>query len=215
MNSRKAISRYNSSPIKNIFNLFIVLIMLPVIILLIILISAFIILLTGFPVFFIQQRTGKNGKVFKLIKFRTMINGADKQQAKYKRLNEADGPVFKIRNDPRYTKVGKFLSRTGLDELPQIINILRGEMYLVGPRPLPTYETRGLTKEQKLRLQVLPGITSPWIVNGHHKHTFNAWMDLDKDYVQNATLLTDIETLLKTFLIPIKYILDLFEKDWK
>jgi len=145
-----------------------------------------------------------------MYKFKTMVKGADKMQSKYKNLNEADGPVFKIRNDPRYTKFGKFLSRTGLDELPQIINVLKGEMSLVGPRPLPVYEAEKLTEEQNIRLQVLPGITSSWIANGHHKHKFADWMQLDKVYVQNASLITDINILYKTVLIPIRYILQLF-----
>ena len=111
-----------------------------------------------------------------------MVENAEALQKDLLRLNEMDGPVFKIRNDPRLTKFGKLLYQTGLDELPQLINVIKGEMSLVGPRPLPVYEARLLTKEQNLRLLVKPGITSLWIVNGYHKHTFNNWMKMDKDY---------------------------------
>ena len=164
----------------------------------------------GGPVFFIQKRIGKNGKEFKLIKFRTMKKDAEKLKSKYLHLNDADGPVFKITNDPRYTKFGRFLARTGLDELPQLINVLKGEMSLVGPRPLPIYEANKLTKSQKIRELVKPGITSSWVVQGAHKLSFKRWMELDKEYVRNATLAQDIKILLSTFKIPLGEIYSLF-----
>jgi len=113
-------------------------------------------------------------------------------------LNEADGPVFKIKNDPRFTRVGKFLAQTGFDELPQFFNVLKGQMSLVGPRPLPVYETKRLKSWQKKRLLVLPGMTSPWIINGGHKLTFNEWMRSDIEYLKTKTLIGDIKILLKT-----------------
>lgn len=156
------------------------------------------------PVFFFQKRTGKNGKEFSLFKFRTMIVDAEKLRNKYKKLNVADGPVFKIPNDPRYTKFGKILVKTGLDELPQVINILKGEMSLVGPRPLPVYEENKLTRAQKVRELVLPGITSSWVISGAHRLKFKKWIELDKEYIKHATLIVDIKIMVQTFLLILK-----------
>lgn len=159
------------------------------------------------PIFFIQKRTGKDGKTFRLIKFRTMNLGAEKERNKIRILNEADGPVFKIIDDPRYTKIGKFLAHTGLDELPQLFNVLRCEMSIVGPRPLPTYEANKLTKNQKFRQLVKPGITSSWVISGSHKLKFKEWMQLDKDYVTNAKLTVDLKIITKTAYIMLRQIL--------
>ncbi len=202
------ISFYHLSVKKILFDYGLILALSPLLVAIILITSLFVIFYSGFPILFIQDRVGKKGKVFSMCKFRTMVVQAEKLKTKYVKLNEADGPVFKIKDDPRYTKIGKFLSRTGLDELPQVINILRGEMSLVGPRPLPIYEAKKLTKEQNIRLLVKPGITSTWIANGHHKHTFNTWMNMDKEYVQNATLITDIEVLYRTMAIPANYVLN-------
>jgi len=156
------------------------------------------------PILFKQIRVGKNGKPFQMIKFRTMKVGAEKLQRSLSNLNEADGPVFKILNDPRFTKFGKILAKTGLDELPQLINVLKSEMSIVGPRPLPVYEAEKLTKEQKVRELVLPGITSAWVVNGSHRLSFAKWISLDKDYVQNASFAADLGILGKTVIIMVK-----------
>lgn len=111
--------------------------------------------------FFIQGRTGKNGKIFRMFKFRTISPGAERDQKKYRHLNEADGPVFKIRNDPRFTKFGKWLAWSGLDEPPQVINILKGEMALVGPRPLPPDEERKIPRKWRYKRRTIkPGPTS-------------------------------------------------------
>jgi len=150
------------------------------------------------PVIFRQKRVGLGGKEFFMYKFRSMIEGAEEMKENYEKLNEADGPVFKIKNDPRFTQVGKFLAQTGLDELPQFINVLKGEMSLVGPRPLPVYETAKLKSWQKRRLSVLPGMTSPWVIKGGHKLNFNTWMKLDTDYVKNHSLMRDVLILLQT-----------------
>jgi len=160
-------------------------------------------------IFFIQKRIGKDGKIFKIIKFRTMTPDAEKVKNKFVKLNEADGPVFKIHNDPRFTKFGKILSRTGLDELPQFINVLKGEMSMVGPRPLPVNEAKRLTKKQKIRELVKPGITSSWVIEGSHQMSFKKWMDLDAYYVKNATFATDIYIISKTFLMILRSILKL------
>lgn len=158
----------------------------------------------GGPVLFRQKRVGKDKKIFVLFKFRTMRVGSEKLQKRLKRLNEATGPVFKILNDPRYTKIGKYLAHTGFDEFPQLINVLKGEMSLVGPRPLPPSEAKRLTKAQKIREVVKPGITSSWVVEGSHRLKFDQWMDLDKDYVMKANLSKDIEILMKTVFIMLK-----------
>jgi lipopolysaccharide/colanic/teichoic acid biosynthesis glycosyltransferase len=130
-----------------------------------------------------------------------MIIGAEKLRSKYQFLNISDGPTFKIPNDPRYTKFGKYLAKSGLDELPQLINVLKGEMSFVGPRPLPTYEAIKLTKHQRVRELVLPGITSSWITNGAHRLKFKRWMQLDREYIENANLTTDLVIIFKTVMI--------------
>jgi len=159
------------------------------------------------PVIFSQKRIGKNGKVFMMYKFRTMYVGAEKDRNEYKKLNEADGPVFKIRKDPRFVGIGRFLARTGLDELPQLVNILKGEMNFVGPRPLPVYEYNKLKPWQKKRQLVLPGITSSWVINGKHKISFDKWMKSDLEYVKKKSFFYDIEILAKTFLMVLNIIL--------
>jgi lipopolysaccharide/colanic/teichoic acid biosynthesis glycosyltransferase len=163
-----------------------------------ILIAVLIKLSTPELVFYKQKRVGLKGKVFEILKFRTMVPHSEKKLTKLRNLNEADGPVFKIYNDPRYTPLGKFLAHTGLDELPQLLNVFRGEMSFVGPRPLPTYEANRLTRKQKLRELVKPGITSSWVIRGSHSLKFNHWMKLDLQYVENASIFTDIEIIFKT-----------------
>jgi lipopolysaccharide/colanic/teichoic acid biosynthesis glycosyltransferase len=153
---------------------------------------------SGVPVFYLQSRVGKKGKIFKIIKFRTMIVNAEKYQKKYKKYNEADGPVFKIFNDPRFTVIGRYLSRSGLDELPQFINVLRGEMSVVGPRPLPTYEAVNLPKKYRVRELINPGITSLWVINGSHNLKFKEWMKLDREYVKYGNFGTDLRVIYKT-----------------
>ena len=130
-----------------------------------------------------------------------MVNNASVMQIKYKRLNESDGPVFKIKNDPRFTKIGRLLSNVGLDELPQFINVLRGDMSIVGPRPLPVKEALRLSNFEKVRESARPGITSNWVVNGSHKLSFKKWMNLDRDYVQEADFLLDLNIIYRTFYI--------------
>ena len=165
-------------------------------------------------VFFTQKRVGKDGEIFELLKFRTMRPGAERQLNNLIHLNEVDGPVFKIKDDPRFVGIGKFLARTGLDELPQLINVIKGEMSLVGPRPLPVYEAKNLTKGQKVREQVLPGMTSSWVISGAHSLSFAEWMKLDRIYVENASFMGDLLILIKTGEIVIKQILNQVMKKW-
>ena len=152
----------------------------------------------GGPVFFRQQRWGKGRKPFVMWKFRTMRVGAEKEKKKLLELNEADGPVFKIKDDPRFTKLGKWLSRAGLDELPQLWNVVRGEMALVGPRPLPVEEARRVPKKYWRRYEVLPGITSLWVVRGAHELSFREWMESDLEYVENKSWWLDVKVVVET-----------------
>ncbi len=163
---------------------------------------------------FKQKRAGKNKKSFFIYKFRTMVKNAEDLRSKIYHLNEADGPVFKIYNDPRYTRIGKFLSHTGLDELPQLINIIRGEMNFVGPRPLPINEAQQVPAKYQKRFSVLPGITSSWILQGAHKLSFEEWMESDLAYIKNKTVWYDSVILGKSFLLVLTFIYKkLFNKD--
>lgn len=151
------------------------------------------------PVIFKQRRIGKNGKVFLMYKFRTMIKKAEELKEDYLKFNEADGPVFKIRDDPRFTKVGKFLARTGLDELPQFINVLKAEMSIVGPRPLPINEEKQIPSSfKKARRALLPGMTSLWVISGAHSLTFKEWVALDRQYQRSISFLGDLEIFFVT-----------------
>ncbi len=147
--------------------------------------SVMVVLCAGFPILFRQQRIGKNGRSFTIYKFRTMTVRAEKEKVHLQKQNESDGPVFKIRNDPRFIGIGKFLSHTGLDELPQFINVFRGEMNLIGPRPLPVSEAKKLKPWMRVRERVLPGIISPAILTGLYHTDFNAWMRYDVAYVNS------------------------------
>lgn len=164
------------------------------------------------PFIFSQKRIGKNKKPFTIYKIQTMISNAEALKEKYSHLNEADGPVFKIKNDPRYTKIGKLLSKTGLDELPQLINIIKGEMAFVGPRPLPVEEANKILSTYHKRFSVLPGITSLWVINGSHKLSFKRWMELDLFYVKNRSILLDISIAIKTVSLIFQSFFRLFKK---
>jgi exopolysaccharide biosynthesis polyprenyl glycosylphosphotransferase len=151
------------------------------------------------PVFFKQERVGLNKRRFQLFKFRTMIDGADKQQPMLERLNEACGPVFKIKDDPRITRIGKFLRRFSIDELPQLVNVVRGEMSLVGPRPLPVRDIDRIDAQwHKRRLSVKPGVTCLWQVNGRSDVSFDHWVRMDLEYIDNWSLGLDLKILIKT-----------------
>ncbi len=195
------INIYHISLIKRLFDIVFSLIGLVVFAPIICLLTMLIFVSSGAPVYFIQKRIGMNRNVFKIIKFRTMQRNANENQYKYRGLNEADGPVFKIYNDPRFTTIGKILSRFGLDELPQLVNVIKGDMSLVGPRPLPVNEANRLTKSQKVRELVKPGITSSWVIEGSHKLSFKEWMDLDRKYVENASFGKDIKIIIKTLIM--------------
>lgn len=150
------------------------------------------------PFLFLQLRMGKDWRPFWMYKIRTMVEGAESLKPKVQRLNEADGPVFKIKNDPRYTRVGKYLSRIAIDELPQLINIAEGTMSFVGPRPLPLVEAYAVPKKYEKRFLVLPGMTSEWIIQGAHELSFKRWMELDCQYAKKRTFIGDINIFLRT-----------------
>ncbi|HTV60704.1 MAG TPA: sugar transferase [Verrucomicrobiae bacterium] len=151
------------------------------------------------PVFFLQERIGYNKRRFRIYKFRTMVPGAEKMMTELERLNEVSGPVFKIKNDPRITPLGKFLRRASIDELPQLINVLKGEMSLVGPRPLPVRDYQGFSEDwQRRRFSVRPGITCLWQVKGRSSITFEQWMRLDMQYLDEWSLWLDMKILART-----------------
>ena len=158
-----------------------------------ILIAVCLVLINGLPILFRQKRVGKDGKIFTMYKFRTMRLGAVREQKNLKEINESVGPTFKIRDDPRFTSIGKFLSHTGLDELPQLWNVLRGEMALIGPRPLPVAEEKKLKSWMKKRHSVLPGIISPAILTGSYHSNFDAWMKSDVSYALKKNIISDIK----------------------
>lgn len=152
------------------------------------------------PIFFRQQRSGLNGRPFTLYKFRTMVTNAEQLKHELAAMNEMNGPVFKLVNDPRTTPVGKFLRKFSIDELPQLINVLRGEMSLVGPRPLPVDEVRRFNDlAHRRRLSVKPGLTCLWQVSGRNKvKDFKDWVRLDLEYIDNWSLWLDLKILCRT-----------------
>lgn len=150
------------------------------------------------PVFFVQKRIGYNGRLFRCLKFRTMIKNADMQKNELNHLNEMDGPVFKISNDPRVTTVGRFLRKTSIDELPQLINVFKGDMSLVGPRPPVPEEVYKYKLSDRRRLSIRPGITCIWQVSGRNNIGFDKWMDMDMQYIDKWSLWLDFKILFKT-----------------
>lgn len=150
------------------------------------------------PVHFSQHRIGYNGRVFNCLKFRTMVQNAEYLKKNLAELNIMDGPVFKIKNDPRVTKIGRFLRRTSIDELPQLFNVFKGDMSLVGPRPPVPGEVCEYQLKDRRRLSMRPGITCTWQVNGRNAIPFQKWMDLDRQYIDNWSIWLDIKILVKT-----------------
>jgi exopolysaccharide biosynthesis polyprenyl glycosylphosphotransferase len=152
------------------------------------------------PVFFKQQRAGLNGRPFVMLKFRSMVSNAEQRKHEIERLNEMAGPVFKVSNDPRVTPVGRFIRKWSIDELPQLINVLRGDMSLVGPRPLPVDEVKRFDDfAHRRRLSVKPGLTCLWQVMGRNQISdFKEWVRLDLQYIDNWTFWLDLKILAKT-----------------
>ncbi|OYS20586.1 multidrug MFS transporter [Lactobacillus taiwanensis] len=152
----------------------------------------------GGPAFYSQTRIGKNGKPFKMWKFRSMIVNADKMVKQLEEQNEIDGAMFKIKDDPRVTKIGHVIRKYSLDELPQLWNVLKGDMSLVGPRPPLPMEVADYTDYDKLRLTVIPGCTGLWQVTKRNDADFDEMVELDLEYINNSSLWFDFKILLKT-----------------
>lgn len=153
----------------------------------------------GASPFFTQKRVGRDGKTFDFIKFRSMVPRADKMLDSLLDKNEMNGPVFKIKDDPRITRVGKFIRKTSIDELPQLINILRGDMSIVGPRPAIPREVEQYGDYEKQRLYVTPGLTCYWQIQPHRNDlSFEEWLELDLKYIQERSFLTDWKIIFGT-----------------
>jgi lipopolysaccharide/colanic/teichoic acid biosynthesis glycosyltransferase len=150
------------------------------------------------PVLFSQARSGRLGRRFTMYKFRSMVVDAEQRKQSLLALNEQDGPAFKIEADPRVTRLGRFLRTTSIDELPQLINVLKGDMSLVGPRPLPCSESEACTRWQRRRLDVTPGLTCIWQVKGRSRVSFSEWCRMDLQYVESRSFLHDITLIAKT-----------------
>lgn len=153
------------------------------------------------PVIFSQKRVGLNGKEFNMLKFRSMVQNAEELKEKLQKQNEMSGPMFKMKEDPRVTKVGKFIRKTSIDELPQLINVFKGEMSLVGPRPSLPKEVAKFEPWMLERLSVKPGLTCYWQVSGRNNIDFEDWMKLDIKYVKDRNLGLDIKLIFKTFFV--------------
>ncbi len=154
--------------------------------------------------FFAQERVGKNGRRFKLFKLRTMVDGAHLFHDDMRPLNDVDGPVLKIRNDPRLHALGKLLRRSSIDELPNLVNVLRGEMSIVGPRPPLPSEVADYDDFARRRLTVKPGVTCLWQISGRSNVSFEDWMKLDNEYIDTWSPLSDLAIVAKTVPVVIR-----------
>ena len=163
------------------------------------------------PFLFKQLRIGKDKKPFWIYKIRTMVEDAEKLKEKFRHLNQADGPVFKIYNDPRFTPIGRIIARFGLDELPQLINVVKGEMNFVGPRPFPIDEAKKIPKKYEIRFSVKPGIFSSWVASGAFHNNFKKWMELDLMDVKNKSFWYDLKIIIKS----VEFVLRLVIKNIK
>lgn len=153
------------------------------------------------PIVFTQKRVGKDGKEFDMYKLRSMVVNAEEIKEKLKEQNEMSGPMFKMKDDPRITKIGKFIRKTSIDELPQLVNVLKGDMSLVGPRPSLPNEVKDFETWMLKRLNVKPGLTCYWQVSGRNNIDFEDWMKLDIKYVNERSFLLDIKLIFKTFFV--------------
>jgi lipopolysaccharide/colanic/teichoic acid biosynthesis glycosyltransferase len=150
------------------------------------------------PIIFRQSRSGLGGRPFQIYKFRTMCVGADKMKTALRAQSEQDGPAFKMTHDPRVTAIGQFLRKTSLDELPQLFNVLKGDMSLVGPRPLPIDEQNACDPWHRARLDVMPGLTCVWQVKGRSRVSFDEWMRMDLSYTKNYQVTQDLKLIVQT-----------------
>ncbi len=162
------------------------------------LITAIAVKRDGGPAFYSQQRVGKDGKVFKMYKFRSMCQNAESLQEDLMKYNEMDGPVFKMKNDPRITETGRFIRKYSIDELPQLVNILKGDMSVVGPRPPLVKEVEQYNSYQAQRLLIKPGLTCFWQAYGRSELSFVDWMDMDMRYIKRRSIPLDVKLILRT-----------------
>lgn len=153
------------------------------------------------PVFFSQKRIGKNGKEFNMYKFRSMVTDAEEKLKELLDLNETTGAMFKMKNDPRVTRIGRFIRKTSIDELPQLFNVLKGDMSLVGPRPPLPREVKEYNKYHAQRLLVVPGCTGAWQVSGRSNIGFEEMVQLDLEYIQKRSIYKDLLIIFKTFFV--------------
>lgn len=153
------------------------------------------------PIIFSQVRVGKDGKHFKMYKFRSMVQNAEELKEKLLSKNEMSGPMFKMKEDPRVTKVGKFIRKTSIDELPQLFNVIKGDMSLVGPRPNLPKEVAQFSEYHKLKLKAKPGLTCYWQVMGRSSIGFEQWMELDIKYIRERSIWVDIKLIFRTFFV--------------
>ncbi len=157
----------------------------------------------GGPAFFVQSRAGKDMKLFRIYKFRSMYVNADAKLKELMKDNEQTGHAFKIKNDPRITRVGKIIRRLSIDELPQLINIIKGDMSIVGPRPILPFQMEECSEYEKQRLIVRPGLTCYWQIGGRANIKWEEWVELDLDYIEDMGLWTDFKMILKT--VPVVF----------
>ena len=185
--------------VKRIVDLAVALVLLILLMPLFVIVALVIKLTSPGPILFVQERVGLHKRRFRFLKFRTMVQDAEKQQRALEELNEVSGPVFKIRNDPRMTAVGSLLRRTSVDELPQLVNVLLGDMSLVGPRPLPVRDYQAFDSDwHRRRFSVRPGMTCLWQVGGRNSIPFERWMELDMQYIDQWSLWLDFRVLVST-----------------
>ena len=182
----------------------------PIIIILSLIIGATV----GMPIFFIQKRTGQHQKVFSMIKFRTMYHNAHRDQKKFTDQNESPFPAFKITNDPRFVGIGRALSKTGLDEIPQLLNIIRGEMSLIGPRPLPVKEALALPPHWQHRHLVKPGILSLWALAPERHKSLPAWKKLELETLKEGSVKHDLKILWQSLSVPGNFIVGKIHQLW-
>ena len=196
-------SRYSYIFTKRILDIFFSLLGLIVLAPLFLIISIWIKLYDNGPVFYVQERVGLNGKKFKIYKFRSMYVNADLLLEKIKQKNEVQGPMFKIKHDPRVTLVGKFIRRTSIDELPQLVNVLKGDMSLVGPRPPLPSEVAQYSKYDLQRLWVIPGCTGLWQGTERNNVGFDEMVNLDLEYIEKSNIFFDAKIVLMTIFVMI------------
>lgn len=197
--SNPVVDKFTYKYIKRLMDIIISVILISLLIPFLLIIALIIKITSNGSAYYNWDVLGKNGVQFRSWKFRTMVNNADKLKNNLSEKNEMIGPVFKIKNDPRITKVGKFLRKYSLDELLQLISVIKGDMSLVGPRPAGPHEFLKYETWQKRRLSVMPGLTGPWQVNGRNRvNNFDDWVKIDLNYIDNWSFGLDIKILFKT-----------------